>query len=104
MHLWRAGELITADKLTSRVLTGRETIEFTTSVGGYYRGSVTVVFPDGFFTATPAIVVTPDTSVPGVFLGAGVTADSKTGFTLTAARQNTVPTSINWLAIQVTEA
>lgn len=101
MYLWRAGEIITADKLTPRILSGAEYMSFPTAVGDYYRGEVHVAFPDGFFTAEPQVLLTARTSVPGVFLEVSYQNKSVSGFTIHVARQTTTQTWVDWVAIQV---
>lgn len=101
MYQWKAGELITADKLSPKVLGGREYLEFTIPESDYWRASVNVTFPAGYFTETPYVVVTPNTSVPGNFLGCGVLNTSKDGFVLYGARRGTTRTSVFWIAMQI---
>lgn len=101
MHLWKAGELITADKLTPRILAGDEFMTFPTAVGDYFRGERRITFPQGFFKNPPMLAITARTSVPGVFMEASYTAKSAEGFTLCAARSTTTETWIDWVAIEV---
>lgn len=101
MHLWRAGEIITAAKLTPRILSGAEYMDFPTAVGNYFRGERAVTFPDGFFTVEPQVLLTARTGVPGVFLEVSYQSKSLTGFTIHVARQTQTQTWVDWVAIQV---
>lgn len=107
MHLWKAGELITAEKLTPRILAGEELMNFPTVVDpangwpAYRRGERRVNFPTGFFRTPPTLSITARTSVPGIMLTATYTAKSVTGFTLCAARVTTTETWIDWTATEV---
>ena len=61
--------------------------------------SKTVTFSSAF-SASPQVVATPITEVPGTtVLGVGVTDVSKTGFTLYLTRTNNTSTSVRWIAI-----
>ncbi|MFJ9558042.1 hypothetical protein ACIRPH_29915 [Nocardiopsis sp. NPDC101807] len=106
MHLWRAGEIITADKLTPRILSGAEYMDFPTPVPSatnpqYYRGERRVTFPNGFFTVEPQVLTTARTNAPGVFLEVSYQSKSLTGFTIHVARQTVTQTWVDWVAIQV---
>lgn len=101
MYMWKAGELITAEKLSPRILTGEVLIQFNEPVSDYYRGTATITFPSGFFTETPMVLLTPRTTVPGTFITVGYSAKSVNGFTIYAARYTTVATWIDWMALQV---
>ncbi|MFJ6019776.1 hypothetical protein ACIQFP_10545 [Nocardiopsis alba] len=108
MHLWRAGEIITAEKLSPKILAGDVLMQFTERIPSdpsqplrYWRGTWEVTFPDGFFTEPPMLSLSPRTTVPGVFLTVSYTAKSVNGFTLCAARETTTQTWIDWTAMQV---
>src|SRR5690606_28616095 len=101
--LWKAGEIITADKLTSRILTGAEYLSFPTAVSGYFRGEARVTFPSGFFRAEPQVLVTGRSGVPGVLMEVAYQSKSITGFTIHAARSTQTETWIDWVAIEVPE-
>ena len=82
-----------------KIAVGRVTITPTTANTPI---SITVTFPEGLFTATPSITVTPHTSAPGsVVLGVGVANSSKTGFDIYLTRTNAVATTVSWQAIQI---
>jgi len=101
MYMWKAGELITAEKLSPRILAGEVLLQFNQPVSDYYRAEAAITFPQGFFTETPMVLLTPRTTVPGVFITVGYSAKSVNGFTIYAARYTTVATWIDWMAIQV---
>src|SRR5690606_27741881 len=71
MYMWNAGALIAAEKLSPKILTGEVLIQFNEPVSDYYRGTVTITFPQGFFTETPMVLLTPRTTVPGTFITVG---------------------------------
>ena len=101
MYMWRAGELITAEKLSPRILTGEVLLQFDQPVSDYYRAEAAITFPSGFFTKAPTILVTARTTVPGTFITIGHAHKSVNGFTIYAARYTTVATWADWMAIQV---
>ncbi|USY19733.1 H-type lectin domain-containing protein [Nocardiopsis exhalans] len=109
MYPWRAGEVITAERLTAGMQRGMVAVELTEEIENtgsnnnqwantYRRGSVRVTF-DVPFAEVPTIQVTPRTNSPGVFLEASYTDVSTTGVTIFAARGNTTATNVDWLAI-----
>lgn len=101
MYMWKAGELITAEKLSPRILAGEVLIQFNQPVSDYFRGEATITFPEGFFTETPMVMLTPRTAVPGTFITVAYSAKSVRGFSIYAARYTTTATWIDWMAIQV---
>lgn len=108
MYPWRAGEVITAEKLTAGMQYGLVSISATEQVNNtgdnriwanpYFRGSVQIVF-DVPFLEVPTIQVTPRTSVPGLLVEASYTNVTPTGVTITIARGNDTATNVDWLAI-----
>src|SRR5699024_562919 len=105
VYLWRAGETITADKLTPRILSGAEYMEFTDPVSGgeYHRGSRRVTFPDGFFTNEPMVLITGRSNVPGNLREVSYLDKSVDGFTIWIARTTKTQTWVDWVAIEVPE-
>lgn len=103
MYLWRAGEIITADKLTPRILSGAEYMSFPDAVGNYYRGAREISFPDGFFRTEPHLALSGRSGVPGVLMEVSYQSKSVNGFTLYAARQTQTETWVDWIAIEVPE-
>lgn len=112
MTLWLPGMKITAARLNAGILSGTETLDFstgTTSVAAagsgydeaYLRKAVDVTFPVGFFSSTPILSITARTSVPGVMLEVGYTDPSSTGFTLIGARFTTTATVCDWVAVEI---
>lgn len=66
--------------------------------------SVRVNFPTGFFTQTPSISATANTSVPGSsVIEVGAAGPSVSGFDATIYRTNTTPTNVYWIAAQYPE-
>lgn len=64
--------------------------------------SQTVTFPAGRFSATPAVMVSANTSVPGTLVtGVSYSGASSTGVTLWVTRTNTTSTNVSWLAVQI---
>lgn len=112
MYPWRAGEVITAEKLVSGIQYGVVAVEFdeqdnkvenTTSnyqhfASFIYVSSVDVVF-DVPFVEVPIIQITPRTAYAGIFIEATYTNVTPTGFTISAARRTFASTNIDWLAI-----
>lgn len=109
MYPWRAGEVITAEKLTAGMQRGLVAItpsEEVEPTGGnnnqwaasYRRGSERVTF-DVPFTETPTIQVTARTNSPGVLIEASYTDVTTTGVTIFVARGNTTATNVDWVAI-----
>lgn len=108
LYQWRAGEIITAEKLRAGVQFGLVNITPDDSVNntgansifadGYYRGSATIEF-DVPFEEIPTIQVTARTSVPGLLVTASYTSVSTTGMTVMIARGNETSTNVDWLAI-----
>ncbi|GAA2108663.1 hypothetical protein [Streptomyces synnematoformans] len=111
MALWLPGMTVTAARLNAGILSGRETLDFSTGTTinaagsgydqDYIRQHVDVAFPVGFFSSTPIVSVTAHTSVPGVVLEVGYTNPSTTGFTLTGARFSTTATTVDWIAFEL---
>ncbi|WP_181786638.1 hypothetical protein [Streptomyces phytophilus] len=110
--LWLPGMTITADRLNAGMLSGTETLDFSTGTTtvtaassgfdqDYLRKSVDVTFPVGFFSGTPILSITARTSVPGVMIEVGYTDPSSTGFTLIGARFTTTATVCDWVAVEV---
>lgn len=59
-----------------------------------------VVTFSGAFPGSPAVILTPQTSVPGTtVLGAGTSDRSASGVTVWVARTNTTATVVHWVAI-----
>lgn len=108
MYPWRAGEVITAQKLRAGVQHGLVNISATNEVNNtgvnnhwanpYYRGEAEVVF-DVPFEEVPSIQVTARTSVPGLLIEATYTAVTTTGMTVMIARNNDTGTNVDWFAI-----
>lgn len=109
MYPWRAGETITAEKLTAGMQRGLVSITPSVEVpntGGnnnqwantYWRGLQTVTF-DVPFAEIPTIQVTARTNSPGVMLECSYTDVTTTGVTIFAARGNTTTTNVDWTAI-----
>ena len=109
MYPWRAGEVITAEKLTAGMQYGLVLItpnEEVQPTGGnnnqwaasYFRGTARIEF-DVPFTDIPTIQVTARTNSPGVLLEASYTEVTTTGVTICIARGNTTATNTDWLAI-----
>lgn len=63
----------------------------------YYTVEIKVTFPKPF-ASTPTIILTPYTAVPEICF-AGVTAPSKTGFTVHITRANTGSSGVYWTAL-----
>lgn len=63
----------------------------------YYTVEIKVTFPKPF-AATPTIILTPYTAVPELCF-AGVTAPSKTGFTIHITRANKSNSGVYWTAL-----
>lgn len=109
MYPWRAGEVITAEKLTAGMQYGLVNITPNVEIqptGGnnnqwsnsYYRGSAVIVF-DVPFLEVPTIQVTARTNSPGVLLEASYTDVTPTQVTIFVARGNQTATNTDWLAI-----
>lgn len=109
MYPWRAGEIITAEKLTAGMQRGLVNITPSQEIqnsGGtnnqwantYYRGSETIVF-DVPFAEIPTIQVTARTNSPGVVLEASYTEVTTTGVVIFIARGNQTSTNVDWTAI-----
>lgn len=104
---WQPGMKITANRLRAGVLAGTVTINFSTSVtntffnAAYFRDSIAVAFPAGFFTNTPNIFVTGRSTTPGVLLEVSYSNQTASGFTAWAARSTNTSTVIDWMAIEV---
>ena len=98
MYPWRAGEAITAEKLTAGMQYGLVSITPTTAVSTYHRGEAHIVF-DVPFLEIPTIQVTARTAVPGVLLEASYTDVTLTGVTIMIARETQTNTNVDWLAI-----
>lgn len=63
--------------------------------------TVRVNFPSGYFTATPQVVVSPNTAVPGTTVtGTAVGSISTSGFNAYLTRTNTTTTALSWIAVQ----
>lgn len=111
MYPWRAGEAITAEKLTAGMQRGLVAVALTEQIeppgpgnnyahfaAAIYLGSAAVVF-DVPFTEIPTIQLTPRTGFPGVFIEAAYTDVTPTGFTISVARRSAATTNIDWTAI-----
>lgn len=108
MYPWRAGEVITAEKLVSGMQYGLVNIAGDTEVsptgssahfaGSYWRGEANIVF-DIPFLDIPTIQVTARTGFPAIFIEASYTNVTPTGMTVVVARGNTTATNVDWLAI-----
>lgn len=68
----------------------------------YFRGTVVVNFAQAF-DATPAVTLTPNTTVPGVVIEATVSSPSSTQCTLNLARQTSTATGVFWIASDQTQ-
>jgi hypothetical protein len=103
---WQPGMRVTAARMNAGILTGAESVVFDTSVSSaafntdYWRGSVDVTFPQGFFSSTPNIFLTGRSNVPGVLFVCTYTGVSTSGFTLMAARFSQTVTIVDWMAVQ----
>jgi hypothetical protein len=60
----------------------------------------TNVFPSGFFTAVPEIVITPDTGSPENIPYYSVLDRTLTGFSICSTRSTAATTSFHWIAMQ----
>lgn len=113
LYPWRAGEVITAEKLRSGFQSGLVALAFSDSdridppgPGNNYAqfadyvhvSSVDVVF-DVPFTTIPVIQLTARTGFPGVFIEVSYTDVTTQGFTIVGMRRSTATTNIDWLAI-----
>src|SRR5690625_1063049 len=106
LYPWRAGEVITAEKLSSGVQWGLANVVPDTPVGSgslfssdYFRGFFEVTF-DVPFAEIPSIQVTARTSVPGgTLVEASYTDVTTTGMTIVIARSNQTATNVDWLVI-----
>ena len=111
LYPWRAGEVITAEKLRSGFQSGVVGIAATEQIdppgpGNNYAqfasyilvGEVDVTF-DVPFVNVPIIQITPRTAYPGVLIEATYTNVTPTGFTICVARRSSATTNIDWLAI-----
>lgn len=100
MYPWRAGEVITAEKLTAGMQYGLVSITPGAVIDGttYRRGSAVVTF-DVPFVDVPTIQVTARTSTPGVLIEASYTDVTPTSVTIMIARETTFSTNVDWLAI-----
>lgn len=108
MYPWRAGEVITAEKLTAGMQYGLVSILPEDPVNptgnsqqyanGYFRGQAHITF-DVPFVDIPTIQVTARTSVPGGLIEASYTDVTPTGVTIMIARGNSFSTNVDWLAI-----
>lgn len=112
MALWLPGMTVTAARLNAGILSGTETLDFSTGTTtvpaagsgydqDYLRKSMDITFPVGFFSSTPILSITARTTVPGVMLEVGYTAPSSTGFTLIGARFSTTATVCDWVAVEI---
>jgi hypothetical protein len=68
----------------------------------YFRGTVVVNFAQAF-GSTPAVVVTPNTTVPGVVIEASVSGPTSALCTLNLARQTSTATGVFWIASDQTQ-
>lgn len=104
---WLSGMTITAERLRAGVLAGTATVNLSTSISNtffnaaYFRDSITIGFPAGYFTNTPNILVTGRSTTPGVLLEVSYSNQSATGFTAWVARSSNTATVIDWMAIEV---
>ena len=94
--VWRGGRW----QGIARVYTGNTMITPVTNS----PTSVRVNFPTGFFTQTPSVSATANTSVPGSsVIEVGAAGPSVSGFDATIYRTNTTPTHVYWIAAQYPE-
>lgn len=105
LYPWRAGEIITAQKLRAGVQYGLERITPDDPIGAgalaedYWRGYANITF-DVPFLEIPTVQITARTSVPGgTFIEATYTDVSVTGFQIVIARHTETATNVDWLAI-----
>lgn len=68
----------------------------------YFRGTVVVNFAQSF-DGTPAVIVTPNTTVPGVVIETSVSSPSSSACTLNLARQTSTATGVFWIASDQTQ-
>jgi hypothetical protein len=109
---WQPGHRITAGRLKAGILAGSVTLDFsdpsaTITAGSsgydetYFRATESVVFPSGFFSSVPFIVVTSRTTVPGVLLEVGYASPTVDGFDVVGARFTSTATVVDWIAIEM---
>lgn len=108
---WQPGHRITAGRLRAGMLAGTAVLDFstgTTVTAGsspfdvdVLRKSVAVAFPVGFFATVPAIILTAESTVPGVLLEVTYSGQSTSGFTLNGCRQTDAATTVSWLAVEI---
>lgn len=63
----------------------------------YFRGTATVVFAQAF-AATPSVMVTADSALPGVVIEVSVSAPVSTQCTINLARSTSTATGLFWIA------
>jgi hypothetical protein len=63
----------------------------------YFRGTAVVNFAEAF-TGTPSVMVTANTTVPGIVIEVSVSAPSSTQCTINLARSSSTGTGIFWIA------
>lgn len=80
-----------------KLLTGR-VVHVTPSGGGKTTVDYENVFPVGYFTVAPNIVITPDTSVPEIIPYYAVSNRTVTGFSIISTRSTTTGTTFMWIA------
>lgn len=91
-----------------KVAAGQVSITPTTSRtldwgGSFKYGNTTVTFPAGYFSSAPSVVISANSSVPGIVIEATPSNVSATGFTANLARTDSTATIIYWQAIQQTQ-
>lgn len=65
----------------------------------YNRGITHVDFTPGYFSSTPIVATSVQTTVPGVVIEAGATNVTSSGCDVYLARANTTDTVVQWIAI-----
>lgn len=61
----------------------------------------TNLFPSGYFSAAPNIIICPVSSVPEIIPYYSVSSRTPTGFSIVATRSNTTATTYTWIAMGV---
>lgn len=64
----------------------------------YWRGTTSVVFDTPYSGLTPAVMVTAESTVPGVLIECSVANLTINGFDIVIARSNTTTTGFSWIA------
>ena len=75
-----------------------ETVTVTNQTDGF--ATKTVSFPAGRFTNPPAVTVSAD-STAAALVNVNPLTITKDGFTLSVRRTNNTPTTVDWIAMEV---